>query len=189
MPKIEGLKEIRDAVKPLERAEKRITRIARRAANSTARRGRTVLRRRIQQQVNLKARDINKEITTQTARGGSTTAIIRVSAKDKQLSNFGARDTKKGVTVRVKAGGSRKLIRGAFMPRLKSGAELGQKRAVAVRTGGKFPRSRNAAFRVLYGPSVYQVFRKSRRAFRKVLDRILERETARLIRVEQEKLF
>lgn len=62
-----------------------------------------------------------------------------------------------GVSVKVKAGGSTKVLKHAWIIKLKYGdadAKLGLTRGIAQRTGP----GRND-FRILYGPSVDQVFR------------------------------
>jgi hypothetical protein len=95
-----------------------------RALNRTATTVRTTAVRWTRLNLNIKTGDVNKLIKQRRAvvhTLGGAEATITVTAKAAPLSRFGARQTRKGVSVKVKRTGSRKVVKGAFLARLRSG--------------------------------------------------------------------
>lgn len=104
------------------------------AVNKTAAQGRTAMSRRIREEFNMKARNVNDQLKVSRATIGmlgvaATLAVPRKNKRSLNLINFDAKQAATGVTVRVKRGGKRKLIPGAFI------ANKG--RTVFIRVGKK----------------------------------------------------
>lgn len=94
------------------------------AANETAKAMRTEISRKIRDRVNIKKRDIDKniEITRATPERYNVKATVRLSKTKKiPIAYFGGKQSKHGVRYKIDKGGANKLIPGAFgtkIPRL-----------------------------------------------------------------------
>lgn len=91
-----------------------------RSLNRTAEQARTQASREIRTHYYVSARAISRAIKIIRAREREPTAAVEGTGPPLPLVAFGARPTKRGVSVAVKRG-HRKLIRGAFIARMKSG--------------------------------------------------------------------
>lgn len=103
--------------------------------------------------INLPDSYLRERMAIVPASPGNLTSIIRASYRHTLLARYTPQVVAKGsgkggVSVEVTRGG-RKTLPGAFLMRLKNGNGLG----VFIRTNGKL--------KILYGPSVYQLFRAS----------------------------
>lgn len=94
--------------------------------NRTIAQVKTEASRNIRQEVRLKAKDVNRGLVIVRAnsqKGALVTmqASIQVNTNPVPLFQYGAKQTKQGVTVNVK--GIRKLVKHAFIAKMKSGHE------------------------------------------------------------------
>lgn len=96
-------------------------RIRTRALNRTLTGLRTDVDRTIRGTLNLKARDVRKDIRVRRARPGGDEASVVVAGRAAPLSRFGARQTRRGVSVKVRKGGARVRFRHAFLVKFASG--------------------------------------------------------------------
>lgn len=200
---IDGAKELRRAARELGKAEKLITKTARRAVNGTVRHARTFANREIRKRVRLKAGYINKHLHAVRARGNSLTAVLRAEERPVLLSHYSMKPlTRKakspahklkgnpafgipagrklvGVSVNVKRNTGRKKMPGAFLVKLRNSGATG----IAYRgDGGKLD--------VKHSMSVDQVFRLGVRKKTRRESRIyLRKEMDRLLGVEMKKLW
>lgn len=164
--KVDGLDQVAEAFG--DKGVMRVRKFAQQSVNRGAARGRTQLIRIVTSSVNLPRSKVADRIDTQLASGDSLTARIVSNERPVLLSEFGAkqrfligRDRKmhrQGVYLKVAAGGTVKYMPGAFFITLRSGA-----------TGLAIPknpadRSHGRKVKVLYGPSVDQVFESNRLA-------------------------
>ena len=92
-----------------------------RAINRALRTTKTAASRMIRQDLNLKARTVNKALSTHRATTQSQRAVLRFVAKPVGLIEYGARQTAKGTTFKVLKRGSRKTLRHAFVRTMKTG--------------------------------------------------------------------
>lgn len=171
------------AQRTLKQLEKPYRRAGYRAINRVLGKQRTEGSKRIRQQVALKAGYVRDRLTIRKAREAKPEGAIQTPSRGVLLSRFKVRQLRRkgrraGLAVKVKAKGSAKTMRGAFLVKLPNGVD-----AVAIRERGQGRR-----FRVLYGPSVSQVFTavsqdmapQALAAFRTTYARQLEYELSRL---------
>jgi hypothetical protein len=102
-----------------------------RALNRTATTVRAEASRQIRGRYSLKAGTVRKQLRIERATRNRLTSAVIASGAPIPLVEFGARQTKKGVTVKVTK--TRKLVKGVFIARMKSGKvgvfeRLGSKR-------------------------------------------------------------
>lgn len=125
-----------------------------RALNKTVTKSKTRSSQEIRKQVNLKASYVKGKLTIKRAAISKLSARITANRRGLLLTRYGAKKVKAGVTVKVKRNGERKLLRGAFLIRLRRGSiDNAGAIGVAYREGKK-PKP----VKVLYGASVSQVF-------------------------------
>lgn len=125
-----------------------------RSINKTVTKSKTRSSQEIKKQVNLKASYIKSKLKVYRASISRLYARISSQRRGLLLTRYGARQLKTGVSVKVKSRGQRKLLRGAFLIKLRAGNvnNVGAV-GVAYRKGkGRTPVD------VLHGPSVSQVF-------------------------------
>lgn len=137
------------AVKRLkDRAPKAIARALNRASVST----RTIMVRRVAQDIGLKVGDVKKVFTEQSATPENLTARVIVRSKRIPLMAWNARQTRRGVTARLPGGAGR--YPHAFLATMPTGHR------------GVFQRKRPSRLpiRELRGPSITHVFHKHREA-------------------------
>lgn len=78
--------------------------------------------RLIRTEITMKAPAVKKRLRVGKARTSDLTARLTVGAKPSPLTDFaGTRQVRLGVSVKIKQRGGRKVIRGAFLTRFKSG--------------------------------------------------------------------
>lgn len=199
---VEGLEQLQD-IRNLPEA---VLRKARQAINRATERARTEASRRIREQVNFKARYLINDASESSssrlyvktlAKGNSLEAVIKGRERPTSLARFASgtpQSARKagGVRVSVKPGSS-KMMKGAFLMRLRQGGKpidtasnLGL--AIRLRPGESVNNKRHMVqlrgnLYLLYGASVNQVFRTvSEDVSPKALD-WLEQEFDRLMRV------
>lgn len=133
-----------------------------RAAQTLRRRLPVQARRDIQQEYNLGAQRINRDLTSRLDNGNTVRLIGRYRGIG--LTNFAARQTRKGVTAAVLRG-RRTLEPGAFLARLLSGNVQAVSRYGAKRlmTQGRYKGKRREPLHVEYGANVAQMLAKGRR--------------------------
>jgi len=115
--RVEGLDKVARMLDP-----KRFERVVRRTVNKTAAKAKTAMSKEVRKTYTIKAKDFNKKVKLNRAKGRSLKAVIR--AKDTRgtpLINFNPRQTKKGVTYRVKKTEGRKRLPHAFIATMPSG--------------------------------------------------------------------
>ena len=139
-----GLDKVLDSLKEMD---KNI--IAGRTVNKIAAQSKTAASKSIRERYNIKAKTINKYVLLKRAGRGETTAYI-IARKYKgsivnhiPLLKMGARQVKRGVSVAIRKG-QRKVIKSAFVSKMKSGHE-----AVFIRSSKK-----QLPIREVTGPAV-----------------------------------
>ncbi len=134
--KINGLKELRDALDP-----KRYKKIATRVLNKLGSQTKTAVSREVRNTYNIKRERLNAGFFMKRATWENMAVLLRYRGRTPGLQHFDARRTNRGVTVKVRKASGRKVVKGAFMPERIIG--------VYKREGkGRFPIKR------LYGPDV-----------------------------------
>lgn len=111
---LSGEQEIRRAQQRLENLTG-MRRAFTQAVNRAAQKARTFASRRIRENLNLKAKRVNRDLRVQKAGRGRTTAWIRISRRAVGLVNFGAKQTRKGVTFKKERGGQRQTLSRAWI--------------------------------------------------------------------------
>ena len=187
-----------DQLEELARTPKEIERAAYRAINLAVDRGRTRGAEEMRKQVNFPANyfrgDSSRLRVTQRASSNKLEAIITGRDRPTSLARF-ARSTalkqRGGVMIQVTPGQTKTIKRGFLMP-LKRGASARGNLGLAVRTKpGERPASAwkpkkiNDQLWLLYGPSVDQVFRGVRDDIRPEVERVLQAEFHRQMRLFQ----
>lgn len=77
----------------------------------------------IREELTLPARDVRRALTVRGTRGRLLEARITISGRAVGLVRYRARQVRRGVSVQVKRRGGRKVVRGAFIARMRSGHE------------------------------------------------------------------
>lgn len=127
------------------------------AINDTSRRQRTQFSRQIRERVNIKKRDIDRQITVKKSTVKTLSGWIRIeSSRRLSLSYFGGRQTKKGITYRINKKGGRQFIASAFMVQKKylKNAPPDATGEISFRRQGK----KRLKIVALKGPTAYAVF-------------------------------
>lgn len=160
---------IDDATAWLDKLPSEVKAAMRQAISTGARQTRVEVSRAIRRQAALKASYINQHLQTKHSRGEFESRIV-ATKRPVGLFNYSGRQLTKsakrargdasraisqgrkaaGVSVRVKPTGKRKRMPNAFTLRLKGSGKTG----MAIRTG-----SNRSDIKMLYGPSVDQMFR------------------------------
>ncbi len=156
-------------------SKKRIQ-VVRNSVNRAVAQTRTQARRQVQEEVALKARDVNAAIVGRRAVRGQLAGAVEILNKPIPLHRYGAKQTRKGVTVRVKKSGGRKLVGGHFVATMRSG-HVG----VFRRKGDN-----RLPIRERFGPSVLQVLNDQGQTQRilKFASRSLQKELVRRLGAE-----
>lgn len=151
------IKKQRELERRLKRTRQAIVKGQVRAINKTLRSARTQLAKDIGQQVALPASYIKTRFDESKANKNTLTARLKTPSKGIQLRRFFAKQLVKrgktvdykpaGIAVKVARRGRQKKIPGAFLIRLR-----GSGYGIAYRSKGA------KKYRVLYGPSVSQIF-------------------------------
>jgi len=128
--RVEGAEEMKRRI----RATPKIIVNARRSAvNKIASQAMTQTKKVIRETYNVKSKDLTPFLKIQRAKGSQTYAVLEASGRPIPLYKFGARPVmpieqkgvpvrgRKPVTVKVKRKGARKIVRGAFVARMRSG--------------------------------------------------------------------
>lgn len=126
-----------------------------RAMNRSVAKGRTAASQGIRKHYKIKAGDLKKTMSVNRANVSRLKAALELKGAPIAISKFGASKRKKGVSVRVS--GQRKLIRGAFMARTKSGHLGVFARGSYTKRGFKFRKRRTKSgteFRMVNGRPV-----------------------------------
>lgn len=127
-----------------------------RSLNAAATFGRKRANQEIRKQVRLKSPYINKKLKIKRATWSNLSARITAEKRGVLMTRFPHTVLKRGgVTVGIKAGGKRKKLPGAFKTRVKAGDDYVD--VIAIPAPGFFTTG-NPKFKVLYAPSVSQVF-------------------------------
>jgi hypothetical protein len=122
-----------------------------RALNKTILKGRTLSSKKIREQVNLKAAYVKSKISLKKASYSRLRASISAESRGLILTNYVIGADKNGnFKVKIKKKGGTKLITNAFLTTINAGSRKID--AIAVRDPA------TNKFKVLYGPSVSQVF-------------------------------
>lgn len=151
------------AVNLAEATPKKVLLIARQTLNTAVRRGRTRVVQLVRQSLNLPSAYVRERTTIRVAQGEQLQAVLGAPKRDVLLSRFSAKPRfrgrnkngtakRAGVSVKVKAGGKTERLPGAFLVKLRGGAEG---LAIPDKRGGRYSTG-NRRFEVLYGPSINQ---------------------------------
>lgn len=125
-----------------------------RAINHTLTVTRTEASKEIRKQVKLKAGYVRKKLTLRKANTGNLTGAISTPSRGTLLSRYPHRQYKNGnIGVQVKPAGGKKKMPGAFFIHFSNGNT-----GIAIRTKHGPGLGRSEGIKVLYGPSVSQVF-------------------------------
>lgn len=125
-----------------------------RAINHTLGVTRTEASKEIRSQVKLKAGYVRGKLKIQKANVSKPSGAISTPARGTLLTRYPHRKYKRGqIGVQVKPSGGKKKMPGAFFIRFANGVQ-----AVAIRTRSGPGLGRSEGIKVLYGPSVSQVF-------------------------------
>jgi len=141
------IKGLDDIVKNIKGSEKKIVAAQNSAINKTAAKAKTLASKKIREQVNLKAGYVGSHLKVKKSTFSTLSASIWATKRGVLMTRYPHRKIKKGVKVKIKKGGAYRLINGGFiMTNLSNSGASG----VAVRDNGKI--------KMLYSPSVSQVF-------------------------------
>lgn len=168
----------KNAIKSLRQMGKLGQQAVTRATNNTGRRARVLASKEIRSQVNLKAGYVRERLAIKRATATKTDFVISANKRGVLMTRYPFRQTRKGVNVKIKKTGPRAVVDGGFVTTVKAGGRKVQ--VIAVGQPGKF-RTGNRRFKVLYSPSVSQVFNSVRadinpevnRYFREQIDKEL----------------
>ncbi|MFL0802450.1 MAG: hypothetical protein K6L81_01945 [Agarilytica sp.] len=154
-------------------------RSAKLAVNDTLRWARVKASKEVRSQINLTASYLNQTnrlFVSRFASDNRLSGVLSARRRPTQLAQFSAKQRvsrirngpaqRKGIRVKVKRSGTSKVLRGAFFVKLKRGSQGDGNVGVAVRStdglnlrnAGVSSGKNHSGFRVLYGPSVDQVF-------------------------------
>lgn len=150
-----------------------------RGVNKTASKALTAANKKIREQVALPARYVREKLILNKASSAHPEATISAAKRGVLLSRFRHSTTKKGVRVTVKPGQS-KLILSAFLIRLRAGQTDGAgAQGIAARAfGADGRRVGRLPMDVFHGPSVSQVFDKTRFMIQPDIEADLPRQIA-----------
>lgn len=149
----------KDALYTLRQLGKEGQKAIARATNNGGRRARTLASKEIRNQVNLRAGYVRERLRTTRATTKKTEFVINATKRGVLMTRYPFRQTRKGVSVKIKPKSARSFIKGAFVTTVNAGGRKVE--VVAVRQSGRFSTG-NRRFKVLYSPSVSQVFNKVR---------------------------
>ncbi|WP_018124963.1 phage tail protein [Desulfovibrio oxyclinae] len=175
---IDGVEELMRAVQGFERGGPQV---AARALNKTAGNARTEAVRLLRQLLNLKAKDIRSGLSIHRANPKSLrAAVIARGKRGVPLAKYPVRPGRpnpkrppaKGVSVQIKRFGGSKVVKGAFVSKMKSGHT-----GVYRRQGAK-----RLPIKELYGPNFVQYLDGGR--VRRKLDRLIGRRLEHNLRHE-----
>lgn len=133
-----------------------VNKAAVRAINKTAMQARTEAVRQVRNAgYNIKASAIRQSFKLHRATKNNLTALLTATGKPIGLIDYGARQVASGVSVSVKNG--RKIIRGAFLAKMKSGhvgvfVRVGKGHKTVIRNGKRI--KTGLPIKELFGPSV-----------------------------------
>ncbi len=144
-----------------------------RATNNAGRRARTLSSKEIRAQVNLKAGYVRNRLKIKRATRSRPEFVISAAKRGVLMTRYPYRTTRRGVTVKIKRTGARAVLEGAFVTQVNAGGRKVD--VVAVRQPGRFSTG-NRRFKVLYSPSVSQVFNKVRGEIKPEVDRYFEEQ-------------
>lgn len=137
-----------------------------RATNNTGRRTRTLASRTIREQVSLKAGYVRERLKITRATAKKPEFVIRARRRGVLMTRYPYTVLKSGVTVKISRKGPRRKLGSAFETRLSAGGRLIDVIAVPGPRDSAGRRLRyangNAKLKVLYSPSVSQVFNRVR---------------------------
>lgn len=168
---------IKMSVEDLEAAQERIAHIKggfekalARASQRVARQGVTLIQSDITSRVNIKKRDIGKQILRNKKRGRTAAEVELDSTPRFPLKYFGAKQAKKGVSFRIGKTGKREVALGAFGPEISRLGNHVFRRATPVEIPKKYKsRNKTAGKRYdnlplvpLFGVSPWGVFMKNK---------------------------
>lgn len=128
-----------------------------RATNNGGRRARTLASKEIRSEVNLKAGYVRERLRIRKATRNKPEYVISATKRGVLMTRYPYTEKAGGVSVKIKRKGARTLVRGGFVVTLNAGGRKVE--AVAIRQSGKF-KTGNRRFKVLYSPSVSQVFNR-----------------------------
>ena len=162
------LRNAREIEKDIAQLRKALTLGTTRALNKTARSAKTKGAKEIRKQINLKAKLIKGKLILHKASKKKDVAIISALGRGTLLTNYPNKQlTKKainggrknaGIRIKVKRKGASFKLKRGFYIKLNRGTEAGAgKMAIAYRTG-----KGRKDFAIAYGPSVSQVWNKTR---------------------------
>jgi len=130
---------------------KNTPKILTRALNKTVSKGRTLSSKKIREQVSLKANYVKSKLNIRKATWTKLTASISAESRGLILTNYATGVDKNGhIKVKIKKKGKAKIFTDAFLTTINAGSKKVD--AIAVRDPA------TNKFKVLYGPSVSQVF-------------------------------
>ena len=130
---------------------KNTPKILSRALNKTVSKGRTLSSKKIREQVSLKAAYVKSKLSIKKATWKNLKASISAESRGLMLTNYATGVDKNGnFKVKIKKKGKAKIITNAFLTTVNAGSRKVD--AIAVRDPA------TNKFKVLYGPSVSQVF-------------------------------
>jgi len=165
------IKGLDDIVKNIKDSEDKIIAAQNSAINKTAAKAKTLASKEIRAQVNLKAGYVGKHLTIKKSTFNTLTASIWATKRGVLMTRYPHRKIKKGVKVNIKKGGGYRLIGGGFiMTNLSNSGASG----IAVRENGKI--------KMLYSPSVSQVFNTVRDDITPETDKYLQLQFEREIK-------
>lgn len=145
---------LREIERDLDHIKNGAPRALSRAINHTLGVTRTESSKEIRKQVKLKAGYVRDKLRIQRATVSKTSGAIRTPSRGTLLTRYPHRQYKRGgIGVQVKPSGGKKKMPGAFFIRFRNGVQ-----AVAIRTRHGPGLGRSEGLKVLYGPSVSQVF-------------------------------
>ena len=156
---------LRDLQRDLSAIKNGSSKAMSRAINHTLGVTRTEASQRIRKQVALKAGYVKDRLVIRKATIAKPVGMIRTPSRGVLLSRYANRSykSKPGLGVKVKAGGGFKHMPGAFFigPLKNSGATaiaIRTEKALPSRSGALLKPKRFQGIKILYGPSVSQVF-------------------------------
>lgn len=129
-----------------------------RSLNKTATKARTVSSKKIREQVSLKAAYVNSKLKIKRATWKNLTAKLEAEKRGVLMTRYPHTLLKSGIiSVKIKKTGRRAKLSGAFKTTIRAGGKTVDVIAVRDPEGGRYSTG-NSKFKVLYSPSVSQVF-------------------------------
>jgi len=147
-----------------------------RATNNTGRRARTLASKEIRSQVNLKAGYVRQRLRVKRATRGNPEFVISATRRGVLMTRYPYRQTRRSVTVKIKKSGGRAVLDRAFVTQVNAGGRKVD--VIAVGQPGKFSTG-NRRFKVLYSPSVSQVFNTVRDDITPEVNRYFEEQISK----------